>query len=106
MSKKSLHGLGYPASGQNLTKIIYNLRLGQAIIILFILAILLYLLNYIGSLPNIPPFLVLFNRTPFPALADACLTSAVVGFAFERLVRNESRAELSDLLSDHLQEQR
>lgn len=106
MSKKSPHGLGYPASGRNLTKIIYNLKLGQAIIILLILAILLYLLNYIGALPNIPPFLVLFSRPPFPALADASLTSAVVGFAFERLVRNESRAELSDLLNDHLREQR
>src|SRR5947199_9443663 len=106
MNRKSPQESGYQASGRNLTKIIYNLTLGQAIIILIVLAILLYLLDYIGTLPNVPPFLVPFNRPPFPALADACLTSAVVGFAFERLVRSESRAELSDLLNHHLQEQR
>src|SRR5437763_1807373 len=87
-------------------KTIYDLKLGQAIFILIILATLFYSLNFIGGLPNVPLFLAFFKLSPFLALADACLTSAVVGFAFERLVRRESRAELSGLLKDQLREQR
>ena len=53
-----------PASGRSLTKTIYNLKLGQAVIFLFVLAIFLYLFNYIGALPDASPFFALFTDHP------------------------------------------
>jgi len=80
--------------GRRLYQTIYNLKVRQVIIVLFGISVVLYILGYVGKLPDAPKFFVFFANAPFPALADACLTSAIVGFTFELLVRNESEAGL------------
>lgn len=84
---------------------IINLKVREIIIILFFISVVLYLLNYVGSLEGASKFLKFFTRTPFPALADACLTSAIVGFTFELLIRNEADAGLENMLDESLQKQ-
>lgn len=88
-----------------LYKTIFRLKIRQVIFTLGALAILLYILNYVGSLSNIPLFWTIFTKSPFPALADACLTSAIVGFTFELFVRSESEASLMDTIKEMLRSQ-
>jgi hypothetical protein len=102
MSQSSPQQSVGPASGPNLFRIISNLKLRNAIFILIILAAFFYFLHFVK---DIHPLLSFFD-TLFLSLADGCLTSAVVGFAFERLVRRESQEELKDLLKHQLEEQR
>jgi hypothetical protein len=90
---------------KRLYRAIYNLKIRQVIIILLATSGVLYILDYVGSLPNIPAFFTIFTRPPFPAFADAFLTSAIVGFTFELLVRSEAEAELRDTLNEILSQQ-
>lgn len=84
---------------------IYKLKVRQVVVILFVASGLLYFFDYLGTFPGTPHILAIFTRSPFPALADACLTSAIVGFTFEILVRSEAEAGLQDMIRELLKEQ-
>lgn len=88
-----------------LYRTIYRLKVRQVVIVLFSVSVILYILSYIGSLQNIPAIFKIFSNTPFPAIADACLTSAIVGFTFELFVRSEAEEGLRDTIHDLLGEQ-
>jgi hypothetical protein len=84
---------------------IYELKIRQVVIILFSFSALLYLLEFIGNIASVPKVFTYFSLSPFPALADICLTSAIIGFTFELLVRGESEASMRYTLRQLLQDQ-
>lgn len=81
---------------------IYNLRILQVMLGLVIFSLVLYALDYFVSRSS-KGILLWLKDLPLRALADACLTAFLVGITYEWIVRYESEAALSEIISKQIQ---
>ena len=89
---------------------VYKLRITWVMTILAIISIALYIFDYIISrqvaVSQSVALWLLFKNWPIRGLADACLTTLIIGFAYEWIVRKESEAALIELISQQINQQK
>jgi len=77
--------------------LIINIKLGWLLTVLFLISIILYSASYFLAQSFISQLLRLF--------ADACLSSSIIGFGYEWLIRKQSNEALSMQIKERLSDQ-
>lgn len=84
----------------------YRLRIWVVFLALALLTISLYVLDYFAHNSPYQKDLAWLQAIPVQAIADACLTTLIIGFAYEWFIRTESEGKLRELFSEQLQDER
>ena len=100
----------------DLNKKVYELKISHAVFVLFVLSGLFYFMDFtfagneLQKQPTGQPAKTIvrhwYERLPYQGLADACLSTAIIGFVFECVVRRETKRELNSILRDNLENDR
>jgi hypothetical protein len=117
--RKTISKQNQPTPGMeadDLNQEVYGLKISHAVLILFFLAGIFYVLDF-SFAENVPqkqptgqpPKIVVkhwYERLPYQGFADACLSTAIIGFVFEWVVRRETKRELHSMFRKGLENER
>jgi len=100
----------------NLNNEVYWLKISHAVVALFILAAIFYVLGFEFASNDVQqqtagqsikitkrPW---YENLPYQGFADACLSTAIIGFVFEWIVRRETKRDLRSMLRKGFEEER